>query len=342
MLRRGRPRRTVAALVLVMSAAGAGCGDDRPTRSEAQPAMPEPQVVATIPGHDAPQGLAVADGAVWVAQHRGGRVARVDPATNRVVASVRVTGGQPARMATSEHSLWLALYSSNKLVRIDPKRHRVVAAVALPGELCCALATGAGAVWAVVIKVGEQGRFGASEKGFLVRVEIETNRVSATVPLGTAAGGVVFGGGAIWASGGGRVLRIDPTANRVVTSFPLPGLPAAFGAGGVWIAGLTDGSLARIDPRTNQVAEIRLPGAGSESGEIAGIVAVANDSDVWVAAEGGLSLWRVDARAQAAHRAALDTQGPVADLVFADGTLWASLFDLDNVVRIDPGNALGG
>ncbi|MDQ3870088.1 MAG: hypothetical protein M3301_00540 [Chloroflexota bacterium] len=300
--------------------------------------MPEPRAVASISVDGAPHGLATTKGAVWVAQHRGRKVARIDTAANRVAASVPVVGGQPGRMTTTEGALWLALYGSNKLVRIDPERNEVVATIELPGELCCGLASGAGAVWAVAIKVGEADQFGASETGLLVRIDARTNRVLGTVPLGTAPGGVVFGGGAVWAAGRGRILRIDPAANRVVTSFPLPGRPAAFGAGGVWIAGLTDGSLARIDPRTNQVATIHLPGAGDPSGEIAGFIAVADGFDVWVASDGSSSLWRVDAGAQVAHRAPLKTDVPVADLVFADGTLWASLFDTNTVVRIDPGS----
>ncbi len=65
------------------------------------------KIVATIVVGRAPWGVAVGEGAVWVANTIDGTVSRVDPSTNRVVATIRV-GADPKEIAVGEGSVWLA------------------------------------------------------------------------------------------------------------------------------------------------------------------------------------------------------------------------------------------
>ena len=121
--------------------------------------------------------------------------------------------------------------------------------------------------------------FGATwvaAQGALVRIDLRTNRVVATIPVSLSgeSASIAFGEGAVWVSSGqanGVVYRIDPAANRVTATIGVPG--GAFGivvaAGIVWVSQYLPepdpGIVARIDARTNRLltpVEVpNLPGA---------------------------------------------------------------------------------
>jgi DNA-binding beta-propeller fold protein YncE len=60
-----------------------------------------------IPVGRAPAGLATAAGALWVALHVDGRVARIDPRRSRVVETVDVEG-YPEEVASAGDEVWVA------------------------------------------------------------------------------------------------------------------------------------------------------------------------------------------------------------------------------------------
>ena len=53
------------------------------------------EVVATLENVPTPGGIAVADAAVWVVNHRADMLSRIDPRTNTVVATVPLGGPGP-------------------------------------------------------------------------------------------------------------------------------------------------------------------------------------------------------------------------------------------------------
>jgi YVTN family beta-propeller protein len=57
---------------------------------------------------DRPDGVAVAAGSVWVANHHAGTVSRIDPRTDRVVATVR-TGYFPLGIAGDADGVWITI-----------------------------------------------------------------------------------------------------------------------------------------------------------------------------------------------------------------------------------------
>src|SRR5204862_5569198 len=97
-------------------------------------------------------GIAVSPGAVWVANAGGPSVSRIDPATNRVVATIRVG---PKRACCAEHmsvlaspgAVWVALPTANAIVRVDPATRKVIATLQLPYPPCAFLVTGSGRLW---------------------------------------------------------------------------------------------------------------------------------------------------------------------------------------------------
>ena len=59
------------------------------------------KIAASIrfPLGSAPMGVVYANGAVWVSEHHSAVVARIDPATNKIVARVSTPTGEPGRLA---------------------------------------------------------------------------------------------------------------------------------------------------------------------------------------------------------------------------------------------------
>ena len=60
---------------------------------------------------DHPEGVAVAAGAVWVANNGSGTVSRIDPRNNDVTAIVR-TGYHPLAIAGNADRVWVAVTGS--------------------------------------------------------------------------------------------------------------------------------------------------------------------------------------------------------------------------------------
>ena len=54
-------------------------------------------------------GIVAGAGAVWVANTLDGTVSRIDPATRRVVATIRV-GGLPRGVAVGDEAVWVTAY----------------------------------------------------------------------------------------------------------------------------------------------------------------------------------------------------------------------------------------
>ena len=59
---------------------------------------------------DNPLEVAVGEGSVWVTNYLDGTVSRIDPATNRVVATLEV-GRHPDHIAVGEGGIWVTVHS---------------------------------------------------------------------------------------------------------------------------------------------------------------------------------------------------------------------------------------
>ena len=126
-------------------------------------------------------------GSIWIPSDEKGVISRVDPATNRVVASVAVDPGT-YYLAYGFGSLWAASSRMNSLQRIDPATNKVVKRITMAKEPGF-LAAGEGGVW-----VQEQGA------GTLARVDPASGEVSGRVKIGDTLkwGEVSVGGGKVW------------------------------------------------------------------------------------------------------------------------------------------------
>jgi streptogramin lyase len=289
------------------------------------------RVVATIRLHATPMGEVSANGSVWVAEHNAGTVARIDPATNRVIARVSIPSGQPARFAAGPEGLWHLPYSDNTLQELDPATNSVsthITDLGEPDENCCQPAVGAGSVWVPKAHDG------------LYRIDATSRRVVAHIPIDNFFGSV-FGLGSLWGTSGGELFRLDPATNSIVARITVPGLAKigldtgccltlGLGPGAVWVG--LGRKVARIDPSTNGVsALIRVPGTVE--------FLAATDQALWAVGEGPNStttLWRIDPTTNKVAASLFLSPNEAGDVVDADGSLWITLTRDNKLLRIRP------
>jgi YVTN family beta-propeller protein len=184
--------------------------------------------VATIDGaasRSSGGSIAVGEGAVWFAS-ASGEVAKIDPATNRVLFPTGISGSLPSAVATGFDAVWVTNAGDNNVVRINPRTNGVVDDAGVGGTPR-GVAVGDGAIWVTTE---------ADDSVF--RVDAASGAVR-TIPVGDAPQGIAFGEGAVWVanSGDGTVSRIDPVTSEVVETITVGNRPVgiAAGAGSVWV-----------------------------------------------------------------------------------------------------------
>jgi DNA-binding beta-propeller fold protein YncE len=285
-----------------------------------------PRVVHTVPIGGIPFGGVVHDGSVWIADHAGARVLRVDPRERRVRARIPL-GGQPVAIAAERGGeLWVRTgrpgSDDTTVSRIDPARNRVTGTTAVGPDFPLAVAGGAAwaAVWATDDNVPPEGLYRIGATG-------EAPRRIALQSIGALAAA----GEDVWAlTTPGELVRIDAATGRVARRWPrlVPASGATAGghaliadAGGAWVLSTPrsgGGSLVRVqDDRVVQRIAV-LPAAQPMLAETAGGLWVARADE----ALGRNALSRID-RDTGEVTATVDLGGhrPVA-LLAAGHAVW--------------------
>jgi YVTN family beta-propeller protein len=153
--------------------------------------------------------IATGAGSVWILSDPSGKLARIDPATDKVIATIPVAAGSFAA-AFGFGSVWITTTSPGSVQRIDPATNAVVATIPV-GPVPRFLAAGEGGVWTL-----NQG------DGSVSRIDPATNTVSATIEAGVSGGGgdIASGGGKVWVRGRKTLLLvIDPRDNRILRRY---------------------------------------------------------------------------------------------------------------------------
>jgi len=164
--------------------------------------------------------LAVSPDAVW-AIGGDGTVARIDPRSNRVVATIDDV--EASEIAAGEGRVWVS--EVDHLVEIDTARNVVKRRIPVEEPPAGSIAIGAGAVW-----------FADDDGGQLVRISTDGRPRKTSIELDQWVAGVAFGEGAVWAVNeiGDAIYRIDPRGGKPTRiDAPSPQGVAA-GEGLVW------------------------------------------------------------------------------------------------------------
>lgn len=156
-------------------------------------------------------GLAIGEGAVWVASGADDRVLRLDPVTGRVIAQIpiaavpRVRVASPYGLAVGDGSVWVTDALADTVSRIDPTVNAVTATIKV-GRRPTRLAIGQRAVW--VLNAGE---------GTVSKIDPTTTAVTATIAVGSDVTGIAAGLGGVWVTVGGG----PPRSRSAVPPAPL-------------------------------------------------------------------------------------------------------------------------
>jgi glutamine cyclotransferase len=186
-------------------------------------------------------------------------VADVGPATEpgRLVVSVRVPIAPGITdVATGFASVWVT--GSNGVTRVDPGSATVIAHIPVSGTGDhSGIAVGEGSVWVTAPELRPDG-----SRGNLVRIDPDTNEITATIHIGGPIQYLAVGSGSVWVTlpdaGRSTVFRVDPGSDRVIGSIPVADAsgPIVIGEGSVWVTRpWVGGSVTEIDPATGRVVD---------------------------------------------------------------------------------------
>lgn len=238
-------------------------------------------------------GLAAGEGSIWATG--GGELSdgrwvallqRIDPDSNRVVASVVLDEGEWSEgqdVTVGGGGVWVVVRADEEeardvVVRIDPATNEVVARIPLDLQW---------AHWIVATEerviVLEHRTFGdGGRAGVFTTIDARTNEIVASVEpdlLGGAWGLVPLADDILTSAGGWDLARVDPISGDVV-SLPIvlgvSGEGLAVGEGGVWFVGYNPDSsnerpltINRLNPDSGVVdvsAEIHRRGSSIAAG----------------------------------------------------------------------------
>jgi len=176
---------TIPLLVLLAAGALPAAPDDATPIDKA--------ATATIELKGFPDWLEIGFGSVWVSNPGLNLVQRIDPATNKVVAEVKVNL-PVAAMAAGFGSVWVASRKDKSIVRIDAKTNKVTASVPVTvADSEGSVAAGEGGVWVLTDK-----------KGVLSRIDPETDKVVAEIAVKPHSFAAMTGHGAVWVTNTGE------------------------------------------------------------------------------------------------------------------------------------------
>jgi YVTN family beta-propeller protein len=286
-----------------------------------------------------PQQVVVGEGAVWVPNAGSGTISRIDPQTNKIVATIPIGNADPdndifvpSRMTIGDGFIWAAKNDADAVVQIDPQTNQMIATIPI-GVDPFALAVHEGTLWVT-------SRFENS----VVRVDLNTQQVVAMIADIKDPAAIVLTEDTVWVVNhrDDAVTRIDPLTNQIVASVSLgsklsnpncgscvSGL--AIGEGAVWVS-LAVGGVVRIDPQTNQVVAT-IP---TKEGTF-GIVSDAQGT--WFANWEDQAILRIDPQSNQIM-GAIPFSAPLAFLASGEGSLWATTDFADTrsrnkVIRFD-------
>jgi streptogramin lyase len=205
----------------------ADCDDRTLVRIDLKTAQVSATIATGIAHPDGELNVVAGAGSIWVASDAKGVIARVNPASNKVIASIDVSP-DTSYLAFGFDAVWAVSGARRTVQKIDPASNSVVKTTTL-GQQPGFLAAGEGAVW-----VQEQ------LDGTLARIDPVTSEVSGRVKVDETLkyGDIDTGGGKVWlrTTAGQTFVVVDPVTLAISARV---GAPAGSGAlrytpKGVW------------------------------------------------------------------------------------------------------------
>jgi virginiamycin B lyase len=263
----------------------------------------------------------VTDKAVWIATTKPYAVVRIDPATNRIVARVAVSGEACSGLASGFGSIWVPLCGKRPaLVRVDATRNTISATLPVsPAGPEGGITASEDSVWIV-----------SDKNGTLNRVDPSTNQVRQTIPIPPGSYNPVFSNGSIWVTGveSSVVTAVDAATGEVIESVHVGPKPRFLtcGGGSVWTLNQGDGTVSRVDEKSRRIIasiQVGVPGTGGD-------IDYGSES-VWPTVF-GVPLTRIDTKTNKVLRQWVGKGGD--SLRFGYGSIWITDYKKGLVLRI--------
>jgi YVTN family beta-propeller protein len=172
----------------------------------------------------------------------------------------------------------------------------------------------------------------------IAAIDIHTNRVTATVPVGARPSAIAFGSGSLWVANldDQTISRVDPSTGQTLRTIPVSNPPTGIAAAGddVWVVDSNPTqnfvSLDRIDAGFDAIDHtVRIGNVVPDSpGAVAALGAA-----VWVAPSSG-ELTRVDRGTGRVVQEVDPNSGPSA-VAIGRSTVWVTDNEANNVTRVD-------
>jgi virginiamycin B lyase len=285
-------------------------------------------IIARIAVPRGPDWLVMGFESVWVVNYRPASVARIDPKSNTVTASIPLPGDGCMGIAVAGGAVWVPDCTHHTIVRIDPATNAVTQVLASHFRVDDegTFAAAAGSLWIFVTDSLAAG-------STLERIDPSGGRIEARIPVGPGSYVVVGDSTALWVSStlGAALMRVDPRRNAVTARVALAPRPkfAAAGAGGVWVLHQETGSVSLVDPARNRVTASIAAGVPTQWGDI-----TTGAGAVWVSVN-GTPVTRIDPVTRRVTHQFVGGSG-VDAIRFGFGSLWVSDHEHGEVWRIDP------
>ena len=283
--------------------------------------------------HGAPAALVASPGTLWVQQHRGYELTRVDTEQGEIVASVNVGLLGCGDLTWAAGSVWeTGCAITRGLVQVDGDTTEVRDTVYLSGLGSAYLDD---EIWMTTLEDG------VAELRRIDVAHVDEGR-AVPVPGLSADGSVEAAAGSVWVSDTRRmVYQVDPASEEVVAAIPMP-VPPDTGEliehdGAAWYVDPSLGVLVRVDPvdGSTRLLKVRIK-RPSEIGALAASTAPGPPGRLWVRS-GDKEVWLVDTRHDRVLRRIAVLDGGGGDVQQIGDTLWVAQFITDRVERIPLG-----
>lgn len=277
-------------------------------------------IIAKIPIPGSPDWMAIDSNAVWTSNGARNSIARIDPASNRLVATVPVGGSPCSGLAAGFGSIWAPSCQVQRVERIDASTNSVTARVQTGvADSEGGIAAGAGSVWIMT-----------DQNGTLARIDPTTNTVLRTINMDSASFALTATDDAVWvtSSGHNRLIRVDPRTNQVSAHIDVGPSPRflCVTEDSVWVLNQGDGTVTRVDSESHQVVSTIKVGKAGPGGDIA-----FGEGAVWVTMV-NVPLTKID---PATNRVTHQFVGPGGDAIRSGfGSLWLCSFFLQEMWRV--------
>jgi streptogramin lyase len=211
----------------------------------------------------APDWTEITENAIWVTNGELHAIHRIDPATNRVIATIQLPGEPCSGIVFAFGSVWVPTCgTAGALLRIDPATNQVSETLAIRA-------------------VDSEGGISASEdsvwivtdmEGTLARIDPIKNEVQQTVHLDEGSFNPKYSDGIVWVTGfkTGVLTPVDAQSGAMMTPIKVGPNPRflTIGDGSVWTLNQGDGSVTRVDIKTRRVMATIAAGIPGHGGEI--------------------------------------------------------------------------